>query len=135
MENTFKQYRISTINNYIMNIAKLKYTDKETAIADLLAKKVYIETENLDKEITLAYGQGIQAVVEIGLIVLENGTYDAGFNEITAPVYADGYHYDVMSENEIKFDNSIEVKNPKHTFAGYEVVTDSIYPFDKIINE
>jgi hypothetical protein len=118
-----------------MNIYKLKYTDKETAIADLLAKGVYIEVENLDKEITLTYGQGIQAVVNIGLIVLENGTYDADFNEITAPVYADGYHYDVMSENEIKFDNSIEVKNPKHTFAGYEVVTDSIDPFDKIINE
>ena len=118
-----------------MNIAKLKYENKETAIADLLAKKVYVEVKNLDKEITLAYGQGIQSIVEIGLIVLENGTYDADFNEITAPVYADGYHYDVMSENEIKFDNSIEVKNPKHTFAGYEVVTDSIYPFDKIINE
>ena len=100
-----------------MYIAKLKYTDKETAIADLLAKKVYVEVENLDKEITLAYGQGIQAIVEIGLIVLENGTYDADFNEITAPVYADGYHYDVMSENEIKFTNAIEVNNPKHIFA------------------
>ena len=96
---------------------KLKYTDKETAIADLLAKKVYVETENLNKEITLQYGQGIQAIVEIGLIVLENGTYDADFNEITAPVYADGYHYDVMSEKEIKFTNAIEVENPKHTFA------------------
>lgn len=100
-----------------MYIAKLKYTDKETAIADLLAKKVYVEVENLDKEITLAYGQGIQAVVEIGLIVLENGTYDADFNEITAPVYADGYHFDVMSEKEIKFTNAIEVEHPKHTFA------------------
>ena len=100
-----------------MNIYKLKYTDKETAIADLLAKKVYVEVENLDKEITLAYGQGIQAIVEIGLIVLENGTYDAEFNEITAPVYADGYHFDVMSEKEIKFTNAIEVENPKHTFA------------------
>jgi len=121
-----------------MNIYKLKYTDKETAIADLLAKKVYVETEQVTEQATeqvLSYGQGIQAIVEIGLIVLENGTYDADFNEITAPVYADGYHYDVMSENEIKFDNSIEVKNPKHTFAGYEVVNDSIYPFDKIINE
>lgn len=48
-----------------MNIAKLKYADKETAIADLLAKGVYVEVENLDKEITLAYGTGIQAVVEI----------------------------------------------------------------------
>lgn len=103
-----------------MNIYKLKYTDKETAIADLLAKGVYIEVENLEKEITLAYGQGIHAVVEIGLIVLENGIYDSDFNEITAPVYADGYHFDVMSEQEIKFENAIDVNNPKHTFAGYE---------------
>ena len=100
-----------------MNIYKLKYTDKETAIADLLAKKVYVEIENFNKEIVLSYGNGIQAVVELGLIVLENGTYDAEFNEITAPVYADGYHYDVMSENEIKFTNAIEVKTPKHIFA------------------
>ena len=100
-----------------MNIYKLKYTDKETAIADLLAKQVYVEVENFNKEITLAYGQGIQAIVEIGLIVLENGTYDADFKEITAPIYADGYHFDVMSENEIKFTNAIEVNNPKHIFA------------------
>jgi hypothetical protein len=98
-------------------IYKLKYTDKETAIADLLAKKVYVETETLDKEITLSYGQGIHAIVEIGLIVLENGTYDEDFNEITAPIFADGYHYDVMSEKEIKFTNAIEVENPKHIFA------------------
>ena len=101
-----------------MYIAKLKYTDKETAIADLLAKKVYVEVENLNKEIVLTYGQGIQAIVEIGLIVLENGTYDSEFNEITAPIYADGYHYDVMSENEIDFGkNEIQVNNPKHIFA------------------
>lgn len=100
-----------------MNTYKLKYTDKETAIADLLAKKVYVEVENINKEITLAYGQGIQAIVELGLIVLENGTYDSEFNVIKEPVYADGYHYDVMSENEIKFTNAIEVNNPKHIFA------------------
>ena len=97
-----------------MNIAKLKYTDKETAIADLLAKEVYIETEE-----ELSYGQGIHAIVEIGLIVLENGTYDEDFNEVTAPVYADGYHYDIMSENEIDFPNAIEPNNPKHQFAGH----------------
>ena len=102
-----------------MNIYKLKYTDKETAIADLLAKGVYIEVENLDKEITLAYGQGIHAIVEIGLIVLENGTYDEDFNEVTAPIYADGYHFDVMCEQDIDFPNAIEPNNPKHNFAGY----------------
>ena len=103
-----------------MYIAKLKYTDKETAIADLIAKGVYVEVENLDKEITLAYGQGIHAIVEIGLIVLENGSYDSDFSEITAPVYADGYHYDVMSENEIDFGIAkVAPTNPKHKFAGY----------------
>jgi hypothetical protein len=107
-----------------MYIYKLKYTDKETAIADLLAKKVYVEVENLDKEITLAYGQVIQAIVELGLIVLENGVYDADFNEIIAPVYADGYHFDVMSENKINFGKAeIIVNNPKHQFAGYENVS------------
>jgi hypothetical protein len=111
-----------------MNIYKLQYKDKETAIADLLAKGIYVEIENLDKEITLSYGQGIHAIVEIGLIVLENGTYDEEFNEITAPIYADGYHYDVMSENEINFENGIEVNNPKHTFAGY------INPIEETLN-
>ena len=97
-----------------MNIVKLKYTDKETAIADLIAKGVYIETEE-----GLIYGEGIQAVVEVGLIVLEYGVYQEQESEITPPVYADGYHYDVMSIQEIDFDNAIEVNNPKHTFAGY----------------
>ncbi len=112
-----------------MNIYKLQYKDKENAIADLLAKEVYIETED-----DLSYGKGIHAIVEIGLIVLENGTYDEEGNEIIAPVYADGYHYDVMSENEIKFENAIEVNNPKHTFAGYEVLTNEINTLDEIIS-
>jgi hypothetical protein len=94
-----------------MNIYKLKYTDKETAIADLIAKNV-IDVEG-------NYQQGIHAVVEIGLIVLTNGTYDEKGNVIIEPIYADGYHYDVMSEQEIEFENKIEVNNPKHTFAGY----------------
>lgn len=102
-----------------MKIYKLKYENKETAIADLLAKGVYIETEEV-----LAYGQGIHAIVEIGLIVLENGTYDEEGNEVTAPIYADGYHFDVMSENEIDFPNAIEPNNPKHQFAGYAPIVE-----------
>ena len=97
-----------------MEIYKLNYTNKETAMADLLAKVVYIETEE-----GLIYGQGIQAVVEIGKIVLTNGTYDVDFNEITAPIFADGYAYDVMSEQEIDFGiNEIFPNNPVHGFAG-----------------
>ena len=97
-----------------MNIYKLQYKDKETAMADLLSKKVYIETEE-----GLSYGSGIQAVVEIGKIVLEDGNYNEDGEELTAPVFAEGYHYDVMSEQEIVFKNEIVVNNPKHTFAGY----------------
>jgi hypothetical protein len=98
-----------------MNIAKLQYKDKETAIADLIAKGVYIETEE-----GLSYGQGVQAVVEIGLIVQVEGTYDSDFNVITEPIYYDGYFYDVMSEQKIDFGtNEIFPVNCIHAFAGY----------------
>jgi hypothetical protein len=43
-----------------MKIYKLLYQDSQTAIADLIAKGVYIETEE-----GLYYRQGIQAIVEI----------------------------------------------------------------------
>lgn len=84
-----------------MNIYKLKYTNKETAIADFITKVVYVE---IDSE--LVYAEGIQAVVEIGLI---EGV--------------DGYHYDIMAIQDIDFGtNEITVNNPKHNFAGYEEV-------------
>ena len=79
-----------------MNVYKLKYTDKETAIADFIAKDL-IDAEN-------NYKEGIQAIVEIGLI-----------EEV------EGYHYDIMSIQDIDFgSNEIIVNNPKHNFAGYE---------------
>lgn len=97
----------------MIRIYKLKYTDKETAIADLKAKGVYTED--------LSFGNGIHAIVEIGLVILTDGTYDEQGNEITAPIFADGYHYDIMSETEIDFGvNRIFPNNPKHAFAGYE---------------
>ena len=107
-----------------MNIYKLNYLDKETAIKDFLKKGVYIEVENIDKEKYLVYGNGIQAIVEIGKIVLTNGTYDADFNVITEAVYADGYAFDVMSNNEIVFESEIFPNNPVHGFAGFEAIID-----------
>lgn len=75
-----------------MNIYKLKYTDKETAIADFITKDL-IDAEN-------NYKEGIQAIVEIGLI--------EGI---------EGYHYDVMSIQDIDFGtNEIVVNNPVHNF-------------------
>jgi hypothetical protein len=105
-----------------MNIYKLNYTNKETAIADLIAKGVYNEV-TFEEVTSLVYGQGIHAVVEIGKIVLENGTYDANFNEVTAPVFADGYAFDIMSDVTFDFgNNEIFPKNSKHGFAGFEPI-------------
>jgi len=97
------------------NIYKLSYTDKDQAVADLVAKGILIETEDGQ-----AYGNGVQAVVEIGLIVL-----DVVEDE---PIYAEGYHYDVMSTETYDFGANLVVpKNPKHAFAGYPI-TDEYIP-------
>lgn len=97
-----------------MRIYKLKYTDRETAIADLISKGVYQEIEG-----ELSYGNGIEAVVEVGLIIDQEATFDEQGNMLTAPTYRDGYHFDIMAEKEIDFGaNEITPNNPKHTFAG-----------------
>ena len=101
-----------------MNIYKLKFTTKAAAEKDL-ERLVYVET-TVDEQKSLVYATGIHAVVEIGKIITTDGTYDEEGNELTAPIYADGYHYDVMCEQDIDFgSNSIEVNNPKHGFLGH----------------
>jgi hypothetical protein len=83
-----------------MNIYKLKFTDKETAIADLKSKGLLLEE---------GYGIGVHAIVELGLILLDETTF------------VDGYHYDIMCEQDVDFgENSLVVHNPKHGFLGYE---------------
>ena len=97
-----------------MRIYKLKYTDKETAIADLIAKGVYQE---IDGE--MIYADGIDAVVEVGLIINKEATFDEQGNLLTEPTYREGYHFDIMTEIEIDFgENEIFPDNSKHTFAG-----------------
>lgn len=97
-----------------MRICKLKYTDRETGIANLIAKGVYQE---IDGE--MIYADGIDAVVEVGLIIDQEATFDEQGNLLTEPTYREGYHFDIMSEKEIDFgENEIFPNNPKHTFAG-----------------
>lgn len=103
-----------------MKVIKLVYENKETAIEDLIAKGVYIEVEDENQETQLTNAQGIHAVVEIGVIALTNGIYDEDFNAIEEPIYADGYHYDVLADADFpaEFDNEIKPNNPKHSFYG-----------------
>jgi hypothetical protein len=106
-------------------IYKLTYTDKAAAVADLKAKGILVEIE-FNGEKHEAYGNGVAAVVEIGLIMIEPPVMD-GMEIVTPPVYADGYHYDVMSDNEYDFGANLVVpKNPKHAFAGYPITEEII---------
>jgi hypothetical protein len=103
-----------------MFIYKLKYNDKETAITDLIAKGVIVEVTDLNNNTTIVNSNITQAVVELGIIVLTSGTYDEDFNEITAPTYADGYHFDVMVTTEIDFGTArVTPTNVKHAFLGF----------------
>ena len=103
-----------------MNIYKLSYENKEQAVADLKAKGILVEVE-FNGEKHEAYGQGVQAVVELGLIMVTPPVMD-GMEIVTPAVYADGYHYDVMSTELYDFGaNLVEPKNPKHAFAGHVV--------------
>ena len=97
-----------------MRIYKLQYTDRETAIADLIAKGVYQEIED-----EMLYADGIDAVVEVGLIIDQEATFDEQGNLLSAPTYIDGYHFDIMTEKEIDFgENETFPNHPKHSFAG-----------------
>ena len=98
----------------MIKIYKIKYTDKETGIADLIAKGVYQE---IDGE--MLYAEGIEAVVEVGKLIDQEATFDEQGNMLTEPTYRDGYHFDIMTEIEIDFgENEIFPDNPKHTFSG-----------------
>lgn len=111
---------MSNLNNYIMSIYKLSYENKEQALADLKAKGILVEVE-FNGEKHEAYGQGVQAVVDIGKILVTPPVME-GMEIVTPPVYAEGYHYDVMSENTYDFgSNLVEPKNPKHAFAGHSI--------------
>jgi hypothetical protein len=116
-----------------MNIFKLTYPNKEAAVADLKAKNILIEVDGIDGEKYKAYGNGVQAVVEIGLIMIEPPVMD-GMDIVTPPVYADGYHYDVMSSQLYDFGaNIVEPKNPKHAFAGHAVTEE--FPYEPMLGD
>ena len=124
MENSLNKY--STRTTYNDMIFKLTYPNKATATADLKDKGILVEVE-FNGEKHEAYGNGVQAVVELGLIMLTPPVMEA-MEIVTPPIYADGYHYDVMSSELYDFGaNLVESKNPKHAFAGHAVTEEFPY--------
>ena len=87
-------------------IYKLKYTDRATAITDLIAKGVI----DLNEKNTA----NTQAVVEIGLIVDVQGT------ETTPTTYINGYHFDIMVNYNIDFGTArMTPTTSVHSFLGF----------------
>ena len=92
----------------MINIYKLRYANKAEALKDLKSKKVIDNEGN--------YINGTEAVVECGIITITQATYEDEI-ELTPAVFADGYHYDIMTNDIIVFESEIFVNNPKFKFA------------------
>ena len=97
-------------------IYKLIYTDHVSAITDLLAKGVLINTTDKEGNEINTYSQSTHAVVYIGKIV-DTPAVIENMEVIKDATYLKGYHVDVMTDLEIEFDNAITPNNPKHLFA------------------
>ena len=111
-------------------IYKLTYKDKAQAVADLDSKGILVQTED-----DTVYGEGVQAVVEIGLIMLTPPVMD-GLEVIEPPIYMEGYHYDIMADNIYDFGvNLVEPKNPKHAFAGHAITEEMIIFAEGLAND
>jgi hypothetical protein len=93
-------------------IYKLRYLSKEEALKDLKLKEV------IDKEGN--YINGTEAVVQCGIIKLVYATCDENEKEITPAIYAEGYHYNIMTTDTIIFDSEVFPNNPKYKFGGHE---------------
>lgn len=104
-----------TTNNTM--IYKLKYPNKEVAVQDLLQKGVLINVTDLQGEEVMAYAPNTHAVVYVGLIVDTPAVMD-GMEVVIDATYLSGWHIDVMTEEEVVFENEIIVNNPRHKFAG-----------------
>jgi hypothetical protein len=93
-----------------MIVKRLKYTDKDTAIADLIDKQVIDEDNN--------FLQNTVAVVYLGIMVDVKGTYDDETGEMITPTtFKDGYHIDLMLREDTDFGyNEINPDTPNHQF-------------------
>ena len=90
-------------------IYKLRYESKEDALKDLKSKGIIDNEGN--------YINGTEAVVDCGIITITQATYEEEI-ELSPAIFADGYHYDIMTNDIIVFDSEIFVNNPKFKFAG-----------------
>jgi hypothetical protein len=88
----------------MVNIYRLQYESKTDGLIDLVNKKVINEK---GQEIN-----GTESVVDCGIITLVYET------ETESAIFADGYHYNIMTAEDIFFESEVFPKNAKYKFAG-----------------
>lgn len=98
-----------------MNIYKANFETKEQGQEYLFSIGVLVETDE-----QIVFSKDTAAVVYIGKVVKIPATYDKEGNELTPPIYYDGYAIDVMSSIVLDF-GAFMVYPPEaaHSFYGY----------------
>ena len=82
-----------------MNIYKANFETKEQGQDYLFSIGVLVETDE-----QIVFSKDTAAVVYIGKVVKIPATYDKEGNELTPPIYFDGYAIDVMNGAKPKLD-------------------------------
>ena len=119
MERGFKRLRITIFNNNIMNIYKTNFPTEQEGKDYLLNLGVIIEVDG-DEGKEIVFAKDTAAVVYIGKVVKIPATYDADGNELTPPIYFDGYAIDVMSSLDLDFGSfMVYPVEATHSFYGY----------------
>jgi len=115
LERGFKRPRTNRTNNNIMNIYKANFETKEQGQDYLLSIGVLVENES-----EIVFSKDTAAVVYIGKVVKIPATYDKEGNELTPPIYYDGYAIDVMSSIKLDFGEfAVYPIEAAHSFYGY----------------
>ena len=100
-----------------MNIYKTNFPTEQEGKDYLLSIGVLVETDN-----EIVFSKDTAAVVYIGKVVKIPATYDKEGNELTPPIYFDGYAIDVMNGAKPNLDfGKFAVYPPEaaHSFYGY----------------
>jgi len=103
-----------------MNIYKTNFPTEQEGFDYLVSQNVWQEVTE-EGVTSMQYINGTQAVVNIGKVVEIPATYDDEGNELTPPVYYDGWAYDVMSSDLLDF-GTYEVfpgDAAAHSFMGW----------------
>ena len=98
-----------------MNIYKANFETKEQGQDYLFSIGVLVETDS-----KIVFSKDTAAVVYIGKVVKIPATYDKEGNELTPPIYYDGYAIDVMSSIKLDFGEfAVYPIEAAHSFYGY----------------